>query len=368
MEMILYFGFIFGIFYVLTLTVFAVGFLKTKTYKPETQTIDSELFISVIIPFKNAVKHIEATVKSLLSQNLDSSKFELIFVNDFSEDSSSEILEKLNDNTLNFNVLFNKYSTGKKFALRTGIELAKGSVIVTTDADCVSLPNRLSLIYNCFAQLKPKLLILPVHFSADTIFEKMQALDFLSLTASGYGAAGAGCPILCNGANLAYEKAVFWEFQDEFRYDIPSGDDMFLLHAVKKKYPTEIKFLKSREAAVITPAEQTFAKLVRQRTRWAGKSKHFRDADTLVVAFIVLIFNIYIPFGIYFSISEQSVFFLFPIVAKFLPDLYFLSINAFYFKQLRLLWYFPITWVFGFLFTSFIAVWSFALESKISHK
>ncbi len=364
MNTILYIGFIFGIFYVLTITIFIIGFLKTKTYKLSNKLIDSELFISVIIPFKNEAEHIAATAKSLIEQNLATSKFELIFVNDYSDDLSYEILQKIADKSKNIRILTNSLTPGKKFALRTGIEHANGSVIVMTDADCTSLPNRLSIIYNYFAEFRPKFLILPVFFSGNSVFEKMQALDFLSLTASGYGAAGIERPILCNGANLAFEKSVFWEFQNDFRYDIPSGDDMFLLQAVKKKYRNQIKFLKSTDCAVVTPAEPSLRKLFSQRTRWAAKTKYFRDKDTLIVAFIVLIFNMYLPFGIWFSVSEENLSFAIPIFVKFFIDFVFLSINAFYFKQLSLLWHFPSTWVANFIFSVFIAFRSFVKKTK----
>ena len=43
--------------------------------------------------------------------------------------------------------------------------------------------------------------------------------------------------IFCNGANMAYRKDVFLEVNNFESDTSASGDDVFLLHSIKAKYP-----------------------------------------------------------------------------------------------------------------------------------
>ncbi|MCL4279634.1 MAG: glycosyltransferase, partial [Ignavibacteriaceae bacterium] len=105
----------------------------------QNQKIPRE-FVSVIIPFRNESENILASLKSIESQLYPIEKFEVIYVNDSSEDNSMEILKE-NIKKINIKIISvpNEYSINahKKRAVRFGIENAKGDIIVTTDADCI---------------------------------------------------------------------------------------------------------------------------------------------------------------------------------------------------------------------------------------
>ena len=62
---------------------------------------------------------------------------------------------------------------------------------------------------------------------------------------------------MCNGANLAYEKKVFYEVDGfEGIDEIASGDDMLLMHKIQKVYPDRIMFLKSPDVIVANAARR----------------------------------------------------------------------------------------------------------------
>ena len=108
--------------------------------KPTNNEILPHEFISVVIPFRNESQNIIANLKSIESQLYPVDKFEVIYVNDFSDDNSLEML-KSNIKKNNIRVLSvpEDYSQNahKKRAIRYGIENANGGIIVTTDADCI---------------------------------------------------------------------------------------------------------------------------------------------------------------------------------------------------------------------------------------
>jgi hypothetical protein len=63
------------------------------------------------------------------------------------------------------------------------------------------------------------------------------------LVGSGACAMMIGKPNMCNGANIAYPKAVFEEVNGfDGNEHIASGDDEFLMHKIAEKYPNQIVF------------------------------------------------------------------------------------------------------------------------------
>ena len=97
-------------------------------------------FISIIIPFRNEQENILRNLKSIEAQFYPEEKFEVIYVDDFSDDRSKEILMKnISKNNIKILSVPEDYSKNahKKRAIRFGIENAKGEIIVTTDADCI---------------------------------------------------------------------------------------------------------------------------------------------------------------------------------------------------------------------------------------
>ncbi len=92
--------------------------------------------LSVICPFYNEEKIIEDAVRTLLDRmsELDTT-WELIIVNDGSTDSSKEIVSRIYRDKRRLKILTYAVNRGRGYALRTGIEEAKGQIIITTEID-----------------------------------------------------------------------------------------------------------------------------------------------------------------------------------------------------------------------------------------
>ena len=76
------------------------------------------------------------------------------------------------------------------------------------------------------------MIIAPVIYESDKkilSFKNFQALEFISLQASTAGAVGINSPIMCNGANLIYERELFHEFSNPLKEELISGDDILSL-------------------------------------------------------------------------------------------------------------------------------------------
>jgi glycosyltransferase involved in cell wall biosynthesis len=103
--------------------------------------------LSIIIPVYNEEKTISKIFCKLKDLELiNQIKKELIFIDDFSKDKSIEIIESFIFDNPNLEIKLYKHSTnrGKGAALRTGISMANGDVVIVQDADLEYDPNEIN--------------------------------------------------------------------------------------------------------------------------------------------------------------------------------------------------------------------------------
>jgi cellulose synthase/poly-beta-1,6-N-acetylglucosamine synthase-like glycosyltransferase len=222
-------------------------------------------------------------INSCLQQNYPAHLLEIIIVDDQSEDNTYDLVEAIHDPRVVLMRLgvYRKTTIkgSKKKAIAYGINHAKGSIILTTDADCIVPKDWVLEMLHYFNNPEVQLVSGPVKIiETGGWLAKLQTLDF---TGNGLvNAAGIFSRkfYLANAANLAYRKDVFinGEAYDD-NYHIASGDDIFLLQQINKTYPKGIVFAKSKAAIVSTHAVLSWNEFLQQRLRWAGKMNLVND-------------------------------------------------------------------------------------------
>ncbi|MBN1252921.1 MAG: glycosyltransferase [Bacteroidales bacterium] len=330
---------------------------KTQEYQ-KGWTNPFDILISVIIAARNEEENIILLLKSIEYQDFNKNNYEVIIIDDFSTDNTYNLVEKFCENKSNFNIYKLTDNFGKKNAIIKAINLSKGNLIVTTDADCIVNETWLSTIAGFYKKFKPKMIISPVLLNTTNKFSKIQALDFLSLISSAAATCGINKAILANGANLIYEKSVFYEFNNPLNESVSSGDDIFLLLNIKKKYPAKILFLKSNDAVVKTKAKKNLKSFLSQRKRWASKSKSYNDRDIISVSIFVFFVNLFLFINlvlISINLKFSIVFFIF-FGVKTLVDFIFLYKTSSFFKQKKLLWFIIPTEIFNVVIIPFLAI------------
>ncbi|MEI8271158.1 MAG: glycosyltransferase [Paludibacter sp.] len=311
-----------SILYFLLILIFILGWENIFSYEPKG-IIDIDFPVSVVVPCKNEQENIMKLISILAQQSYQN--FELIIINDHSTDSTRHYIKRAQKDFPNIK-LIDAVGHGKKNALKEGITQANSTLIITTDADCMPSYHWIEAIASFYKRFPCDLIIGPIGLSdKDDLFSRVQALEFSSLAGTAAGASGAGMPILCNGANLAFTKKVWLKSQKDLHNEEQSGDDIFLLESVKKA-GGKIRFLKSEAAFVKTKPPKNIMEFINQRRRWAGKSKSYSDWQIILTATIVLAVSLVsLAFlGMAFDKWQYSIGFLLLFVFKYSIDTYFL--------------------------------------------
>jgi cellulose synthase/poly-beta-1,6-N-acetylglucosamine synthase-like glycosyltransferase len=356
----------------LYITLIGVLYVAYQKVKPFTLVINKpKNQFTIIIPFRNEAKNLEALLSSIDSINYPKSLYEIILVDDDSNDNSVDIIKGFKtEKFANLSIIKNNRQSNspKKDAIQTAISHAKFEWIITTDADC-TVPSLWLQTFDSFIQLKsPKLIVPPVTYQASNSFlDNFQLHDFLSLQTATVGGFGINNPFLCNGANLCYAKSAFIELNGfDGNNHIVSGDDLFFLEKVKRAYPNDVHYLKSSDAIVSTKPEPTIKTLFYQRVRWASKTSAYDNLFSKILAFSVLLMNASIIVTLVFVLigllSWQILMVLF--ACKFSADFFFIWKSSNFYKQNHSLMFYPFSSMIYPFFVVSVSVYSMFFKYK----
>tara|TARA_B100000508_G_scaffold141097_1_gene146962 strand:- start:54459 stop:55481 length:1023 start_codon:yes stop_codon:yes gene_type:complete len=106
---------------------------------------DKYPLITVLMPCFNAEKYVEQAVDSILNQTY--SNLEVLCIDDGSQDETLVILERLKKKDARLRIIRNEQNLKLITTLNKGLKLAKGDYIARMDADDISYPHRIKLLY-----------------------------------------------------------------------------------------------------------------------------------------------------------------------------------------------------------------------------
>lgn len=334
--------------YLLLINVYLYWFSKLKLFQP--QPVQPATTFSIIIPARNEEENIETCIQSILNNNYPTELFEIIVADDFSTDNTPGIVHQLQTKYSNVhiislkNIITETINSYKKRAIELAIAQSKNEWIITTDADCMVPQNWLHL-FDAYIQKNERVFVAaPVMFTCDGSFLNVfQCLDFLSLQGITAASVYAGAHSMCNGANLAYKKSVFYEVDGFKNADhIASGDDMLLMHKIKMKYPENIGYLFSNNIVVTTTPMPDWKSFLNQRIRWASKATSYKDKKVFWVLLLVYCTNFCLLLMLFVCLFKPSLFitWLLLLLAKALLEMPFMyKVAKFYSLQKLMLWF-----------------------------
>lgn len=268
---------LFGLFYSGLIFYFLIGMYRI----PRSEN-GNKLTVSVLVPARNEQEFIGKCIESLWNQTYDKHLFNVYIIDDQSTDSTAEVIRTSIMDKPNFHLLSHKVSdkkaTFKKEALKIALKSVTSEVVMTIDADTIAQPDWLEKMVSYYDEKTGLVAGLVTFFpgSENSLFHKIQTLEFAGIVFCGVGSLGNNNPLICNGSNLSYRLKAF---NDAGGYDgnmfLPSGDDDLLLQNIFTRTNWKVKYALSREAINYTSPIKTFGTFLNQRARWASKSIHY---------------------------------------------------------------------------------------------
>ncbi|MEO9485013.1 MAG: glycosyltransferase [Ekhidna sp.] len=322
----------FTVLHVLFYLKLTVGWSRIGVMKENNESF---IPFTVIIPVRNEADTIDAILNRLNEQEYPKDFFEVIVVDDFSEDQTVTIAKKTMESlsiSIRLIQLKDEARQGKKHALTAAVKEASFETILTTDADCWFGKEWIKSFNDAF-ESDTNMVAGPVVIEGQGFFARLQQVEFAGLMGFGAVTITEENPSMCSGANLGFRKKAFEEVGGYTNnLFTPSGDDEFLLFNIMQKFPNSARFLKSEKAIVNTPAHAKFYSFINQRTRWTSKWKHNMNRKVRISA--ILFFLDYLTFygaiGLAIAGYLDTVPLALVIIVRFLSLLIYVSpINSF---------------------------------------
>ena len=251
------------------------------------------LGVSILVAARNEAANIETVVRDIFNQSYEPDLFELVVIDDHSEDETLEKCQALKAEFPRLNVISNVIGEGKKAALQSGMQQAQFDIIATVDADCRVASEWLISMTSHWQENQTKMLLGPVVLEpAITVLERVQSLEMLAIMGLTGGFSSYKKPIMANGANLFFDKKAFEEVGRYGSSKNPSGDDVFTMLNFSKKRPDSVRFVKYYEAAISTRPQPNYATFWEQRKRWLSKKGGYNNWLVKGTAIITYLANV----------------------------------------------------------------------------
>ena len=247
--------------------------------------IDIKESVSIIIAFRNEEDEFPNILKALDAQKgVCKEHIQCIFIDDYSEDKSGEIInhwKKLTKYEVSLVAL--EKGTGKKAALKYGSSLAKYNKLLFIDADCIPNTYWINQMVCKYNSKQTDLLVGTVWYAKSSLFFlRLQQLEFSVLQSITACSVQAKWPFMCNGANLMTNKNTYKAYlESETTQHMVSGDDVFYLdYLVRNK--KKIAYANSVYAIVETRGEERLKQFIQQRIRWSAKIKYYKNIKMIL--------------------------------------------------------------------------------------
>ncbi len=267
--------------------------------------------VSIIICAKNEAKNLEKNLPKILNQIY--ADFEVIVVNDRSNDNSLEILEKLKAQYSNLRILNisqkEENIDGKKNALFQGINFAKNDLLLLTDADCVPASSYWIIgMKNTFFSkkgIKITLGISPYLLEKKSFLNDFIQYETLYTMLQYTGLAYANMAYMGVGRNIMYQKSFFLEKKGLEKYkNIMGGDDDLWVNEAFENGNVNVCFV-ANSYTYSTP-KNTWQEWFWQKRRHLSVATHYRPSIKIILGLLhisQLLFWVIFFLGIFFRIK-----------------------------------------------------------------
>lgn len=246
---------------------------------------DRNLPVSVIICARNESQNLQENLPVILTQ--DYPDFEVIVVNDCSNDDTVHLLNQLKNVYLNLKVVtvteHKRFKTGKKFALTMGIKASKNEHLLLTDADCRPLSAQwIKLMQAGFSGQKDIVLGYSPYKKTQGFLNTFIRFETVKTAISYLSAALNNKAYMGVGRNLAYTKSLFFRSKGFASHlHLISGDDDLFVNQNANRFNTSVQI--NPEAQTQSETKDNLAAYYRQKRRHMGVGKYYKKKNRVLI-------------------------------------------------------------------------------------
>lgn len=237
--------------------------------------------VSVVICARNEGENLAKFLPAVLEQDYPS--FEVVVVNDCSEDNTDDVLGIMVKSYPHLRVSMIQKDPGfthtKKLAMLIGIKAAKNEMLVFTDADCrpasanwlrevaSAIKDTTDIIIGYGAYM-PEKGFLNRYIRYETMFTGMQY----------FGMALAGMPYMGVGRNLAYRRSFFFERGGFGPHNhVMSGDDDLFVN--RNANSVNCNIMLTHDSYTLSVAQKSISAWAKQKRRHLTASAYYKKRD-----------------------------------------------------------------------------------------
>ena len=325
---------VFGVCLIIQLIYHWGFFSKVAFYKRSARPkLDEELEpVSVVICARDAYEYLIELIPALLQQ--DYPDFEIVVVNDCSDDETEEYLKDLERKETRVKPVQLKqhlnFFNGKKFPLSMGIKSAQNDLIVLTDCNCMPVNDQwLRSVVNRYNNKTEIVIGYSPYVQKKSSLNRIMRFDALQNGLLYLSAALNHHAYMGIGKNLSYRKELFYRNQGFIsHYTTAVGEDDLFINQVATKKNTEV--LIDAEDAILTTPTSSFKLWMRQKSsRYSTVSKYNNRARMMLSMFYVSQFFFYASFITLLALCTRPAFTITNGEVFYIPILVFLFLLRF---------------------------------------
>jgi cellulose synthase/poly-beta-1,6-N-acetylglucosamine synthase-like glycosyltransferase len=355
-----------SLLYLLLHIIFFIGFLRSNSLKKNNKT--ANIKVTVIVAARNEEKIISRCIASLKNLNYDKNLLEVILVNDKSTDSTrSVMLNETKDcsfiKVIDSDDTETKNLKGKANAIDSAIKIAKGSIILMTDADCTVPSDWVTETAGYYNENVNMVCGFTKINYTNSFFAKLQALDWIYLQSLAACSSGIGSILSCIGNNLSFTKNVYNEIGGYEKINFSVTEDLAIMRRINSDSKYNVIYPVNPGCAVTTEECKTVSELYNQKKRWfkGGLGINFLG---WILGFELYAVNLIFVFGFLFL---NIYFYFILIVVKFVSELIIILPIYYRLNFRNLLLYFPLFQIY-FAVYGLLLPFTFLINSKINWK
>ncbi|MDO9510477.1 MAG: glycosyltransferase [Bacteroidales bacterium] len=242
--------------------------------------------VSVVICARNEYQNLQDNLPLFLSQ--DYPQFEIVVVNDASQDDTYFLLKVLSDQHENLKVVNIEkeinFFKGKKFPLSIGIKSASHDILLLTDADCIPASDQWIREMTSAYQNKDTSVVLAygAYKTVTGFLNKIIRYETVVSAMMYLSMARAGIPYMGVGRNLSYRKSLFYSNKGFIsHYGIASGDDDLFINKVANSKNTAVMI--APQSFTYSEPKKSFEEWFRQKRRHLTTSGYYKFKHQLLL-------------------------------------------------------------------------------------